>query len=136
MPSPISTWQFNFDWDIDTERQVQKSIAKLKECGLNFTDLKHHGISPEYFAEKVMTSGLVLNDKLTWICFHGNQDFGFLLKILMGENMPTNRDIFEQYLRHYFPNVLDIKSFMSSKFNFQGGLEKLAWSLDIVREGS
>ena len=82
-----------------------------------------------------MTSGLVLNDRLTWICFHGNQDFGFLLKILMNENMPSNRDTFEQYLRQYFPNVLDIKSFMG-KFNYYGGLEKLAWQLEIVREGS
>ena len=82
-----------------------------------------------------MTSGLVLNDKLTWVCFHGNQDFGFLLKILMGENMPPTREGFEQYLRHYFPNVLDIKSFMS-KFNLHGGLERLSYMLDIVREGS
>ena len=53
----------------------------------------------------------------------------------MNENMPPTRDSFESYLRHYFPNVLDIKSFMG-KFSYYGGLEKLAWQLEIVREGS
>ena len=87
----MSTWQFNFDWDIDTERKAEVSIIKLKECGLDFTSFKHHGMNPQYFAEKAMASGLVLNDRLTWICFHGNQDFGFLMKIFMNENLPPTR---------------------------------------------
>lgn len=91
LPKPVSTWQFNFDWDIETERKAEVSINKLKECGLDFNNFKHHGISPLYFAEKVMASGLVLNDRLTWICFHGNQDFGFLLKLMMNENLPSTR---------------------------------------------
>ena len=112
LPKPVSTWQFNFDWDIDTERKAEVSIIKLKECGLDFNSFKHHGINPQYFAEKALTSGLVLNDRLTWICFHGNQDFGFLIKIFMNENLPPTRQNFEKYIQHYTPNVLDIKSFM------------------------
>ena len=135
MPKPVSTWQFNFDWDIDTERKAEVSINKLKECGLDFNNFKHHGINPLYFSEKVMTSGLVLNDRLTWICFHGNQDFGFLIKIMMNENLPTTRQTFEKYLQHYIPNVLDIKTFMGN-FNLYGGLEKIAKQLSIVRMGS
>ena len=29
LPKPVSTWQFNFDWDIDTERKAEVSIKKL-----------------------------------------------------------------------------------------------------------
>ena len=82
-----------------------------------------------------MASGLVLNDRLTWICFHGNQDFGFLIKIMMNENLPATRQLFEKYLEHYIPNVLDIKSFMHS-FSLYGGLEKIAKQLDVRRMGS
>ena len=135
MPKPVSTWQFNFDWDIETERKAEVSINKLKECGLDFNNFKHHGISPLYFAEKVMASGLVLNDRLTWICFHGNQDFGFMMKLMMNENLPQTVQLFEKYLQYYIPNVLDIKSFMHS-FNLYGGLEKIAKQLNIVRMGS
>ena len=135
LPTPVSTWQFNFDWDIDSERKAEVSINKLKECGLDFNNFKHHGINPQYFAEKVMASGLVLNDRLTWICFHGNQDFGFLIKLMMNENLPSTRQNFEKFLQHYIPNVLDIKSFMHS-FNLYGGLEKIAKQLHIVRMGS
>jgi len=111
------------------------SINKLKECGLDFNNFKHHGINPLYFSEKAMASGLVLNDRLTWICFHGNQDFGFLIKIMMNENLPTTRQQFEKYLQYYIPNVLDIKSFMHN-FNLYGGLERIAKQLSIVRMGS
>ncbi len=82
-----------------------------------------------------MTSGLVLNESLTWICFHGNQDFGFLIKLMMNENLPATRQNFEKFLQYYIPNVLDIKSFMHS-FNLYGGLEKIAKQLSIVRMGS
>ena len=82
-----------------------------------------------------MASGLVLNERLTWVCFHGNQDFGFLIKVMMNENLPTTRQNFEKFLQYYIPNVLDIKSFMHS-FNLYGGLEKIAKQLHIVRMGS
>ena len=88
-PSPVSTWQFNLEWDLETERHFPKSIQMLKEHGIDFAKLKAHGIPQQYFAEKATSSGLVLNDRLTWICFHGNQDFGFLLKLLTNENLPA-----------------------------------------------
>lgn len=61
------------------------SIQVLKDSGIDFQKLKHRGISPLYFAEKVISSGLVLNDNLYWLCFHGNYDFAYLLKLMMNE---------------------------------------------------
>ena len=52
-----------------------------------------------------------MNDRLTWICFHGCYDFAYMLKILMNEKLPASRDHFEMYLKVFFPNLLDIKSF-------------------------
>ena len=52
-----------------------------------------------------------MNEKVTWICFHGCYDFAYFLKILMNEPLPFNRDMFDVYMKHYFPKVLDIKSY-------------------------
>jgi CCR4-NOT transcription complex subunit 7/8 len=52
LPSPVSTWQFNFDFNIDTEKKNQVSIQLLQDHGIDFGQLKLHGISPHYFAEK------------------------------------------------------------------------------------
>ena len=43
-PSPVSTWQFNFEWDLETEHKNDRSIQMLKEHGLDFQKFKSHGI--------------------------------------------------------------------------------------------
>jgi len=97
----------------------------LQNSGIDFKLLAKHGISPLYFAEKVTQSGLVLNENLTWICFHGNYDFAYFLRILMNDNLPPQRDNFDQFIRLYFPKLLDIKSFIHL-FALDGGLSRLA----------
>jgi CCR4-NOT transcription complex subunit 7/8 len=52
-PEPVSTWQFNFNFDVDTEEGAATSIQMLKDSGIDFVKLKRRGISPLYFAEKV-----------------------------------------------------------------------------------
>jgi len=47
------------------------------------------------------------------------------MKILIGEKLPQTRDLFETYMKIYFPKLLDIRSF-SLQFNLSGGLDKLA----------
>ena len=46
MPSPVCTWQFNFDFNIDTDPKANNSIQMLQESGVDFSLLKMHGISP------------------------------------------------------------------------------------------
>lgn len=92
MPNPISTWQFNFDFNIQKDKNAGNSIKLLQNSGIDFNKLRDHGINPFYFAEKVTNSGLVLNDRLTWICFHGCYDFAYLLKIMTNEHLPMSRD--------------------------------------------
>lgn len=82
----------------------------LKDSGIDFLKLKRHGINPVFFAEKVTQSGLVLNDRLNWICFHGGFDFAYFLKVMMNETLPNERDMFHKLLKLFFPNVYDIKS--------------------------
>lgn len=54
VPEPVSTWQFNFIFDLDNEKKSMNSINLLQNCGIDFNKLKRHGIDPLYFAEKVI----------------------------------------------------------------------------------
>jgi CCR4-NOT transcription complex subunit 7/8 len=72
---------------------VSDSKLVLVQSGIDFQLLKQHGIDPLYLGEKLITSGLILNDSLTWICFHGCSDMGYLYKILTNDKMP-HRDSF------------------------------------------
>ncbi|CDW81835.1 caf1-domain-containing protein [Stylonychia lemnae] len=137
LPEPVSTWQFNFNFDIDTENKSTTSINLLQNCGIDFQKLKRHGIHPLYFAEKVITSGLILNDRVHWICFHGCYDFAYLLKIVMNELLPKSKENFNQNLKMLFPNIYDIKSFQHefSDLFESGGLNRIADLLGIQRIG-
>ena len=67
---PISTIQFNFLWNIDEETYAQDSIDLLTVSGIDFEKLKTDGIDSSEFAELFISSGLVLNDNIMWLCFH------------------------------------------------------------------
>lgn len=135
-PDPVCTWQFNFNFDIESDNKSMNSIQLLKDCGIDFQKLKRRGIHPLYFAEKITQSGLVLNDKVHWICFHGCYDFAYLLKIMMNEYLPPNRDQFRKFLELFFPRIYDLKSF-AQEFSpsFEGGLNRMADNLGIERIG-
>lgn len=89
LPQPVCTWQFNFDFNEDVEPKEASSFDLLLNSGIDFQSLKCHGISPSYFGEKIIQSGLVMNSNLTWICFAGSFDMAYLLSIIMNEKMPT-----------------------------------------------
>lgn len=37
-----------------------------------------------------MTSGLCINPDIHWITFHGGVDFGYMLKVLIGQELPSD----------------------------------------------
>ena len=107
----------------------------LQGSGIDFNHLKVHGISPQFFAEKASVSGLFMNEKLTWICFHGCYDFAYMVKLAINDKLPVSRDHFEHLTKVCFPNLLDIKSFRHD-FNLQGSLDHIAYNLGVKRQGT
>lgn len=105
----------------------------LQNSGIDFQKMKKKGIPPVYFAEKVTSSGLVLNERINWICFHGCYDFAYLLKLMMNDNLPHDRQLFNTFMKAFFPNVYDIKAFQTEFPDILegGGLNRIAASLDI-----
>ena len=127
-------WQFNFKFDIEKDIFSPKSIKLLKNAGINFEKLKKNGIDHKIFASYLMTSGLVLNPEVRWVCFQGSYDFGYLLRLLLNEPLPENENEFIKLLNIYFPNYYDIRMLAKDKCCLQGSLNKLAKRLKISRD--
>jgi CCR4-NOT transcription complex subunit 7/8 len=107
----------------------------LKLAGINFEKHKTHGLDPQLFSEYLLTSGLVLSDAVTWICFQGNQDFGYIYRILANTPIPDSEDGFLDDIKCYFPNLYDIK-YMKHEFEeLRGGLSRLGDMLGLDRIG-
>lgn len=132
----ICTYQFNFKFSLSDDIYSQDSINLLESSGLDFASHEERGIDPLYFAELLMSSGIVLSDDVKWITFHCGYDFGYLLKLLTCKPMPEEDEGFFEQLRLYFPNIYDIKYMMRSVESLKGGLNKLSEDLEVERIGT
>ena len=129
------TWQFNFEFDKKVDKITTSSLNLLEQCGIDFTKLKRKGIKHSTFAEYFMVSGLVLNPEVQWVSFHGCYDFGYLLKLLLAQPLPETEKEFLSLCDTFFINYYDIKTMVKRMDNLQGGLNKLAQNLEVLREG-
>jgi CCR4-NOT transcription complex subunit 7/8 len=139
-PPGVSTWQFNFSFDLVQDLYAQESIEFLRGCGINFDRHVHQGIAVEDFAEQLTTSGIVLNEEVKWISFHGSYDFAYLLKILTCQLLPDDEDVFFDLIHTYFPALYDVKFLLrGTGEDFQrismGSLNRIAEALEVNRVG-
>ncbi|CAD6245220.1 unnamed protein product [Miscanthus lutarioriparius] len=130
-------WQFNFrGFDPHTDPSSNDSIDLLRRSGIDFDRFAAEGVDSTRFAELMMSSGIVLNDDVQWVTFHSGHDFGYLLRLLTGREMPNTLDEFLKLTNTFFPVLYDIKHLM--KFcggGLYGGLSKLGELLKIERVG-
>ncbi|KAG5716644.1 CCR4-NOT transcription complex subunit 7 [Termitomyces sp. T112] len=135
LPEECSTWQFNFKFNLNEEMYAPESIELLQKSGFDFQRHEEIGIMPNDFAELMITSGMVLSPETKWISFHSGYDFGYFVKLLTAESLPTVEDQFFDLLRIWFPTVYDVKFLMRSTKILRGGLQELADDLGIQRIG-
>jgi len=135
-PSGACTWQFNFKFDLNEDVYAKDSIDLLVRSGIDFQKNKQSGIDVVRFAELLMGSGIVLDERVRWIAFHSGYDFAYLLKLLQCKILPSEENEFIELLRAYFPNIYDVKYIMYHCDNFKGGLAKLAQDLEVSRIGT
>ncbi|RWR91133.1 putative CCR4-associated factor 1 7 [Cinnamomum micranthum f. kanehirae] len=131
------SWQFNFrEFDVSKDAFLTDSIELLSQNGIDFKKNSQHGIDDSLFGELVMSSGIVLNEDVKWVAFHGGYDFGFLLKLLTGKScLPDTEVEFLQLIKVFFKNVYDVKHMMKYCKGLHGGLNKVAELLDVKRVG-
>lgn len=130
-----SCWQFNFKFDLGSDMFAQDSIDLLKASGIDFDRFARDGIDILKFGELMMMSGLILSDDVKWVSFHSGYDFGYLLKTLSCEELPSEESAFLEQLYLYFPCVFDIKFMMTAVDGMHGGLNGLADTLKVERLG-
>ena len=132
---PYHTWQFNLKFDKNVEKFHPSSINLLKQSGIDFEKLKTRGINHQDFAQYLTTSNLVLNPEIKWVSFQGSYDFGYLLKLLLGTDLPEREEDFIEFLNTFFLNYYDIRILVKGYQNMQGGLNRLAEQLKVQRMG-
>ncbi len=135
-PNEGSTWQFNLKFDLNGDQYSNESIALLQNSGINFELLATRGIEHEIFGEYLITSGLVLNEEIHWVSFHGIYDFAYFLRIVTNLPLPETENAFFESLRLYFNNYYDIRFLVRFNENFRGSLAKLGTELNIPRVGT
>ncbi|CAK8535454.1 unnamed protein product [Lathyrus sativus] len=127
-------WEFNFsDFDIENDPHNQDSTDMLRLRGIDFKHNLYHGVNSLRFSELMMRSGLVFNNLVFWVTFHGAYDFGYLMKILMRRNLPNTLDRFLFHLKGIFRNVYDVKHMVHHCKDLYGGLDQIANTLDVNR---
>lgn len=153
-----TTWQFNFKFCLEEDMYSEMSIETLRMAGVDLPRLNTEGIEPDDFGSLLMTSGLVCEEDVHWISFHGGYDFGYLTKLLLIEPLPDDEFEFVRYMKKFFPSIYDIKHLMKyairqhtmghatpldaqtaevlTKFDQKSNLEHLAESLKIKRAGT
>jgi len=130
-----STWQFNFSFNVGEDMYAQDSIDLLIESGIQFKIHEEDGVDVMSFAEYMYTSGIILSQDIYWLSFHSGYDFGYLLKILMNEALPSEEPDFFELLKLFFPNIYDVKYLMKSCKNLKGGLQEVSEILELERVG-
>lgn len=135
-PNDASTWQFNLNFNYDNDKYLPASFAILQNSGIDFKKLKTDGIPHILFAEYLITSGLVLNQEINWVSFHGSYDFAYLLRLLINYDLPSTESEFGNGMTLYFPNHYDIRILVQGNDNLKGGLNKLAQYLEVIRIGN
>jgi CCR4-NOT transcription complex subunit 7/8 len=135
-PPFFCTWQFNLKFNLNTDEYSNESIALLSNSGINFEYLEQMGIPFELFGEYIISSGLIANEDLHWVSFHGIYDFAYFLKYSTNLLLPENEIDFFEELEIYFPNYYDIRYLVRYNDEFRGSLSKLGQELNVSRYGT
>jgi CCR4-NOT transcription complex subunit 7/8 len=72
------------------------------------------------FAENLISSGMVINDDIKWITFHGAFDFAYLVKCLTNEHLPQTLEQFLFKCKQYFPVMYDTKIIAAEMDDIKG----------------
>ncbi len=74
----------------------------------------------------------MLNEDVTWVCFHGLFDFAYLLKLLTNYPLPMDSSQFLCLTQEYFRNFYDVKCLSDPMEHMRGGLAKLEQVLNVL----
>ena len=131
-PVGTSTWQFNFQFNINQDMGSSDGIELLRQSGVDFMRHEVDGIDVFKFGELLISSGLVLDESVTWITFHSGYDLGYLLSIMLNKQVPVQEKDFLGQLSIYFPSVWDVKYLTKAyKLSTKNNLHEIAEEFQV-----
>jgi len=139
LPPSGDVWQFNFQFSLQDDMYSQESVDLLRNAGIDFQRHQLEGIRMCDFGELLSTSGLVVDQQVTWLTFHSGYDFGYLMRAMLLRDMPTEESQFFQFHRALFPRSFDMKMLLRQPApvaaKLFGGLQEVADQLQVPRIG-
>jgi CCR4-NOT transcription complex subunit 7/8 len=119
----VLVWEFNFG--------LFHSPTEMDD---DFETMHNDLINSYFFSDLLVTSGLLHNQKLTWIMFHSAYDIAYLIRLAtFWSPLPNTLLEFEQLVRIYLSgNVFDVK-YIIKYTDLYGGLTDVARKLNISR---
>jgi CCR4-NOT transcription complex subunit 7/8 len=134
----VGAWQFNFRFSLNEDMFATESIDLLERAGVEFDFLEDHGITHAAFGELLISSGLVLEEDVTFVTFHGGFALAYLLKLMTCRDMPSTVDAFVDAIHQYLPRLFDLRYAMQKvKPHWAGGsLDNLGAEFGIKREAT
>ncbi|VDM12148.1 unnamed protein product [Wuchereria bancrofti] len=139
MPPTGDVWQFNFQFSLNDDMYSQDSVDLLRNAGIDFGRHQVEGIRMADFGELLTTSGLIVDEHITWLTFHSGYDFGYLMRSILLSELPKEESQFFQYHRKLFPCSYDLKMLLKHpglvNAKLRGGLQELADQLKVIRKG-
>eukprot|EP00929_Paragymnodinium_shiwhaense_P091530 TRINITY_DN5144_c0_g1_i1.p1 TRINITY_DN5144_c0_g1~~TRINITY_DN5144_c0_g1_i1.p1 ORF type:complete len:412 (-),score=49.66 TRINITY_DN5144_c0_g1_i1:73-1308(-) len=129
---PIGTWCFNLQFDLEKEAHTQESVSFLRRAGVDFSRHASQGIDQEVFGRKLATSSLfsLTGTRPQWVTFHGDYDYGYLMKLLTRWPLPQDAEAFDQLLDAYCPQRRDLRYMLP-----RGSLDHHLRSHEVKRHG-
>jgi len=136
----------------------QASIDSLQQAGVDFQSLERDGIEPFDFGALLISSGMICDEDIHWISFHGGYDFGYLTKLMICRPLPDDEIEFDMLMKKFFSSIYDVKYLMKQaskqvtmgqltpldpasadilqKFDQKPSLENLAEIMKVKRQGA
>lgn len=127
------SWTFNLRFDLKAERHTGSSVEFLRRAGVDFARHAEEGLDAAVFGRRLFASRLVglHRSTPTWVTFAGAYDFGFLLKLLSGDQpLPPTRGAFRQALELLCPRRCELRDELP-----HGSLGSLGQQLGVARHG-
>ncbi|KAL5547453.1 hypothetical protein UlMin_002684 [Ulmus minor] len=126
-------WQFNFrEFNPREDLHSAESIKLLCQNGIDFQKNIEKGINARTFRARFMSSWVLSDKNRRWVTFGGGYDFGYLIKMLTGKNLPEKLQEFSEKLKEFFPVVYDIEHVMKYPIT----MNMLADDLGVRRFGN
>ncbi|MCP9258280.1 CCR4-NOT transcription complex subunit 7 [Dirofilaria immitis] len=94
MPPTGDVWQFNFQFSLNDDMYSQDSVDLLRNAGIDFGRHQIEGIRMADFGELLTTSGLIVDEHITWLTFHSGYDFGYLMRSILLSELPKEESQF------------------------------------------